>query len=138
MLKTGKKTFTTAPRFSKMRFLFFFFQRYFRAKNSRGTHRKKFRTEAEHHGKKKGIRRSNLSIRSAGWDWSPIAYEYKEYEMSSERVKGKAAAKIVHGTDRVSEEKYLRDTIALAQKNLEDMCRDTWNWQKNNPDGYGR
>ena len=24
-----------------------------------------------------------------------------------------------------------------AEKNLEDMCRDTWNWQKNNPDGYG-
>ena len=24
-----------------------------------------------------------------------------------------------------------------AQKNLEDMCRDSWNWQKNNPNGYG-
>jgi len=24
-----------------------------------------------------------------------------------------------------------------AEKNLEDMCRDTWNWQKNNPNGYG-
>ena len=24
-----------------------------------------------------------------------------------------------------------------AQKNLEDMCRDSWNWQKNNPKGYG-
>ncbi len=24
-----------------------------------------------------------------------------------------------------------------AEKNLEDMCRDSWNWQKNNPDGYG-
>lgn len=23
-----------------------------------------------------------------------------------------------------------------AEKNLEDMCRDTWNWQKNNPNGY--
>lgn len=23
-----------------------------------------------------------------------------------------------------------------AEKNLVDMCRDTWNWQKNNPDGY--
>ena len=21
-------------------------------------------------------------------------------------------------------------------KTLEDMCRDTWNWQKNNPKGY--
>ena len=24
----------------------------------------------------------------------------------------------------------------VAEKNLEDMCRDTWNWQKNNPSGY--
>ena len=24
-----------------------------------------------------------------------------------------------------------------AQKNLDDMCRDTWNWQRNNPNGYG-
>ncbi len=24
-----------------------------------------------------------------------------------------------------------------AEKNLEDMCRDSWNWQKNNPMGYG-
>ena len=23
-----------------------------------------------------------------------------------------------------------------AKKNLEDMCRDSWNWQKNNPNGY--
>ena len=22
--------------------------------------------------------------------------------------------------------------------NLDDMCRDGWNWQKNNPDGYGK
>ena len=24
-----------------------------------------------------------------------------------------------------------------AEKNLEDMCADAWNWQKNNPNGYG-
>ncbi|HRL00243.1 MAG TPA: GDP-mannose 4,6-dehydratase, partial [Trichococcus flocculiformis] len=23
-----------------------------------------------------------------------------------------------------------------AQKTLADMCRDSWNWQKNNPNGY--
>lgn len=23
-----------------------------------------------------------------------------------------------------------------AEKNLEDMCRDSWNWQKNNPEGF--
>lgn len=25
----------------------------------------------------------------------------------------------------------------VAEKNIEDMCRDAWNWQKNNPEGYG-
>ncbi len=24
-----------------------------------------------------------------------------------------------------------------AKRTLEDMCRDSWNWQKNNPNGYG-
>lgn len=24
-----------------------------------------------------------------------------------------------------------------AEKSLDDMCRDSWNWQKNNPEGYG-
>ena len=23
-----------------------------------------------------------------------------------------------------------------TERTLEDMCRDTWNWQKNNPNGY--
>ena len=23
-----------------------------------------------------------------------------------------------------------------AKRDLEDMCRDSWNWQKNNPNGY--
>lgn len=23
-----------------------------------------------------------------------------------------------------------------TKRTLEDMCRDTWNWQKNNPQGY--
>jgi len=25
----------------------------------------------------------------------------------------------------------------VAEKTIEDMCRDAWNWQKNNPEGYG-
>jgi len=23
-----------------------------------------------------------------------------------------------------------------ASRSLDEMCRDTWNWQKNNPQGY--
>ena len=25
-----------------------------------------------------------------------------------------------------------------TEKTLEDMCRDSWNWQKNNPNGYNK
>ncbi len=32
--------------------------------------------------------------------------------------------------------KSSRELDWKAEKNLEDMCRDTWNWQKNNPNGY--
>ncbi len=32
---------------------------------------------------------------------------------------------------------YARETIGfVAEYDIEDMCRDSWNWQKNNPDGY--
>ena len=31
----------------------------------------------------------------------------------------------------------LRDKM-MAEKNLEDMCQDAWNWQKNNPQGYSQ
>ena len=33
------------------------------------------------------------------------------------------------------EEKRLQDELK-AENDLEDMCRDSWNWQKNNPNGY--
>ena len=32
--------------------------------------------------------------------------------------------------------KAARDLDWTAQYDLEDMCRDSWNWQKNNPQGY--
>lgn len=33
-------------------------------------------------------------------------------------------------------EKAYKELGWKAERNLEDMCRDSWNWQKNNPDGY--
>ncbi len=33
-------------------------------------------------------------------------------------------------------EKSYRELGWKTEKTLEDMCRDTWNWQKNNPNGY--
>lgn len=33
--------------------------------------------------------------------------------------------------------KKVRERLGFAaEKSLEDMCRDSWNWQKNNPNGY--
>jgi len=29
-----------------------------------------------------------------------------------------------------------RDLQWKAARNLDEMCRDSWNWQKKNPDGY--
>ena len=32
---------------------------------------------------------------------------------------------------------YAKELLGfVAEKNLDDMCRDSWNWQKNNPNGY--
>ncbi len=32
---------------------------------------------------------------------------------------------------------YAKEVLGFtAEKTLEDMCRDSWNWQKNNPNGY--
>jgi UDP-glucose 4-epimerase len=33
-------------------------------------------------------------------------------------------------------DKAYRELGFKAERNLEDMCRDAWNWQKNNPEGY--
>jgi len=32
--------------------------------------------------------------------------------------------------------KALRELDWKAEKSLEDMCRDSWRWQSQNPDGY--
>lgn len=34
--------------------------------------------------------------------------------------------------------KALKELGWKAEKNLEDMCRDSWRWQKNNPNGYDK
>ena len=34
-------------------------------------------------------------------------------------------------------EKAFRELGWKANYGIEEMCRDSWNWQKNNPDGYG-
>ncbi len=34
--------------------------------------------------------------------------------------------------------KALRELGWKAQFGIEEMCRDSWNWQKQNPDGYGK
>lgn len=34
-------------------------------------------------------------------------------------------------------DKALTELNWKTEKSIEDMCRDTWNWQSNNPNGYG-
>ena len=36
-----------------------------------------------------------------------------------------------------SPEKAKRELGWEAEYGIEEMCRDAWNWQKNNPNGYG-
>jgi UDP-glucose 4-epimerase len=35
-----------------------------------------------------------------------------------------------------SPEKAFKELGWKAERGLEEMCRDAWNWQKNNPNGY--
>ena len=37
-----------------------------------------------------------------------------------------------------SPEKAYRELGWKAQHDIRDMCRDSWNWQRKNPDGYGK
>ena len=34
--------------------------------------------------------------------------------------------------------KAYRELGWKAQDDIRDMCRDSWNWQRKNPDGYGK
>ena len=34
-------------------------------------------------------------------------------------------------------DKAMKELNWKTLKTLEDMCRDTWNWQSNNPHGFG-
>lgn len=40
------------------------------------------------------------------------------------------------GTCYADATKALKELGWKAEKNLDDMCRDSWRWQKNNPNGY--
>lgn len=72
-------------------------------------------------------------------------YSVTEIVDTFERVNG-IKVNHVYGSRRAGDlaECYANADKALkvlgwkTEKNLEDMCRDTWNWQKNNPDGYNK
>ena len=70
-------------------------------------------------------------------------YSVTEIVETFERVNN-VRVKHVYGPRRAGDlaDLYANADKALAvlgwktEKTLEDMCRDSWNWQKNNPDGY--
>ncbi len=49
-------------------------------------------------------------------------------------IKGRRAGDIA--TCYANAKKALEKMNWKAEKSLEDMCKDSWNWQKNNPNGY--
>lgn len=72
-----------------------------------------------------------------------IGYSVLDVVNSFENASGqKVPYKIVErragdiGTCYADATKALRELGWKAEKNLDDMCRDSWRWQKNNPNGY--
>ncbi len=41
-------------------------------------------------------------------------------------------------TNYASSEKAFKELGWKAERGIEEMCRDSWNWQKNNPNGYDK
>ena len=72
-----------------------------------------------------------------------IPYSVTEIVETFEKVNG-IKINHVYGERRAGDlpesyaaaEKALRVLGWKTEKSLSDMCRDTWNWQKNNPNGY--
>ncbi len=54
-----------------------------------------------------------------------IKYEIGDRRAGDLRILGKCR--------KGREDSWMEDS-----ENIEDMCRDTWNWQKNNPQGYNK
>lgn len=72
-----------------------------------------------------------------------IGYSVLDVVNSFEKASGqKVPYKIVErragdiGTCYADATKALKELGWKAEKNLDDMCRDSWRWQKNNPNGY--
>lgn len=72
-----------------------------------------------------------------------VGYSVLEVVQNFEKVTGKKIPYVL--TDRrpgdidkcyADPTKAQRELDWKAEKNLEDMCRDSWRWQKNNPNGY--
>ncbi|MFZ5968930.1 MAG: UDP-glucose 4-epimerase GalE [Bacillota bacterium] len=74
-----------------------------------------------------------------------IGYSVLDVVKSFEKVTGQNIPYVLTGRRLGDIDKCFADpTKALkelgwkAEKNIEDMCRDSWRWQKNNPNGYDK
>ncbi|MBM7582189.1 UDP-glucose 4-epimerase [Caldicoprobacter guelmensis] len=72
-----------------------------------------------------------------------VGYSVLDVVKTFERVNGVKIPYIITGRRPGDVDKCYADPTKAhkelgwkAEKNLEDMCRDSWNWQKNNPNGY--
>lgn len=72
-----------------------------------------------------------------------VGYSVLDVVKTFERVNGVKIPYVITGRRPGDVDKCYADPTKAykelgwkAEKNLEDMCRDSWNWQKNNPNGY--
>lgn len=72
-----------------------------------------------------------------------VGYSVFDIVKNFEKVTGKKIPYIITDRRPGDIDKSFADTTKAykelgwkAEKSLEDMCRDSWNWQKNNPNGY--
>ncbi|RKD21953.1 UDP-glucose 4-epimerase [Caminicella sporogenes DSM 14501] len=72
-----------------------------------------------------------------------VGYSVLDIVKSFERVTGQKIPYIITERREGDIDKCYADPTKAykelgwkAKKNIEDMCKDSWNWQKNNPDGY--
>lgn len=88
----------------------------------------------------KAIKDNGVEVYNLG---TGVGYSVLDVVKTFERVNGVKIPYVITGRRPGDVDKCYADPTKAhkelgwkAEKNLEDMCRDSWNWQKNNPNGY--
>ena len=70
--------------------------------------------------------------------WLGICYDLREQTRGKDPTKGwKLSPMDLESVNRWDDYSKAKDILGWeAKKNISEMCRDGWNWQLNNPNGY--